>query len=192
MHLRTLATALALALGLGLGQAAPVVWRASKLVTLRIPTRPGIPLDAYFARPSTPQQILTLNPGIESAEKVEDVDARTSIWLGRTAPMKFGSGVSVTSVMRFRITHDANEMKLDVLETSTESQGPQIFTRMIDSMLPKVRSSTSMRQSGDSVTSDAFLEVHLLTTTTILVSRTAGALLQGHCSLRSLLLLLLL
>ncbi|KAJ1637726.1 hypothetical protein T492DRAFT_859703 [Pavlovales sp. CCMP2436] len=150
-----------LALFVGTAAGAPVVWRASTTVTRRIPALPGRSLDAYFARPETPRQILTLNPGIETAEKVEDVDARTSIWEGRTAPLQFGSGVSVTSIMRFRVTFDANEMLLEVLETSTESQGPKIFTRMIDGLLPKVSSRTSMRQSGDSVTSDAYLELEL-------------------------------
>jgi hypothetical protein len=101
------------------------------------------------------------NPGIASASKIEDIDSTTSIWLGRTAPMKFGSGVEVTSVMKFRITFVPPLMNLEVLETSTESTGPRIFTRMIDAILPKVSSRTSVRLDGDQLTSDAHLELEL-------------------------------
>lgn len=103
----------------------------------------------------------SFNPGIASASKIEDIDASTSIWLGRTAPMKFGSGVEVTSVMKFRIKFAPPFMELDVLETSTESSGPKLFTKFIDAILPKVSSRTSVRLDGDQLTSDAHLELEL-------------------------------
>lgn len=37
---------------------APVVWRASKLVTRTLAVIPGRPLDLHFARPETPAEVL--------------------------------------------------------------------------------------------------------------------------------------
>jgi hypothetical protein len=122
---------------------------------------PGRTLQSHFARPQTPAEVLSLNPGIVTSEKLEDIDEKSSIWIGKTAPMKFGSGVEVTSVMKFKVTFDSQEMLLEVLETSTESTGPRIFTSFIDKIMPKVSSSTSMRVSADGVSSDAILELTL-------------------------------
>lgn len=139
----------------------PVVWRASKVITRTMPLVAGRPLEAYFARVETPAQIFALNPGIASAEKVEDLEDGSSLWKGRTAPIKFGSSVTVTSVMTFRVVHAPPVMSLEVLEVAQESTGPAIFRRLINSMLPKVSSRTSMRQSGNELTSDAHLELEL-------------------------------
>ncbi|KAG8470423.1 hypothetical protein KFE25_008844 [Diacronema lutheri] len=126
-----------------------------------MPVVAGRTLDAHFARPETPEEILRLNPGIASADKLEDLPDGSTLWLGRSAPIAFGSGVSVTSRMKFKVVHRPPEMLLEVLEVSQEATGPAIFTALIEKMLPKVSSRTSMRQSGDSLTSDAYLELEL-------------------------------
>ncbi|KAJ1455071.1 hypothetical protein M885DRAFT_521017 [Pelagophyceae sp. CCMP2097] len=145
------------------GALRPVVWRASRVVSRTLAESPGRSPADHFARPETPADVLRLNPGIASAEKFEDLNATTSLWKGRTAPMVFGSGVEVTSVMTFQVNFDPalQKMRLDVLETETECTGPAIFKGFIDALLPKIVSSTSIRQEGGVITSDAYMELEL-------------------------------
>lgn len=143
------------------GAGAPVTWRASKVLTRTMPSVTGRQLDAYFARAETPAELLRLNPGIASAEKLQDLPDGSSLWAGRTTPIQFGSGVAVTSIMTFKVVHNPPVMSLEVLEVSTESTGPAIFRSLISSMLPKVSSRTSMRQSGNELTGDFYLELEL-------------------------------
>mmetsp|Transcript_13798 Transcript_13798/g.46632 ORF Transcript_13798/g.46632 Transcript_13798/m.46632 type:complete len:220 (-) Transcript_13798:459-1118(-) len=139
----------------------PVVWEATKVVSQPVSVRTPGALAACFARPDTPGVLLGMNPGIASAEKVEDVDDQTSIWLGRTAPMRFAPGVSVTSCMRFSVTFRPPSMCLEVLGTSVEATGPAAVRKMIEAILPEVESRNTVEVCGDTITSSALLKLQL-------------------------------
>ncbi|KAJ1617396.1 hypothetical protein T492DRAFT_1100125 [Pavlovales sp. CCMP2436] len=143
------------------GAGKPVVWRASYEVTRAIPHVQGLPLCAHFARPETPRVILDLHPGVVGPELLRVVDASTSIWTGRTEPLRFGAGVCVVTHLTYRVTHKRTELVLEVLDSSTETRGPAMMTRMLATMLPKVCSTTTARCAGGNLICRTQLELKL-------------------------------
>lgn len=140
----------------------PVVWRATKLMSRRVSFHDAQqPLDEFFAEPSVPQLVLQLNPGFETVEKIENVDSDTSLWRGRMAPMRFGPSVNVTSSITFAISHSGPKLTLTAMETSVESTGPAPIRKMIEAIIPAVQSRNTIVVAGDTLTTDATLELKL-------------------------------
>jgi len=144
----------------------PVIWRASKVVTRAVPAGVGHKggLSAYFSAPDTVEKAIAVNPGIATAKKLRDLDEKTSMWEGRTAPIPFGPTVSVTSVVTFKITFDPEVpvLEFEAVESTTESTGPAIIRKFIDSILPEVSSRNTITiTDDDTMCSDTFLQLEL-------------------------------
>lgn len=163
-HLRALLMLAAMATAVG--ERGPVKWRASKTVMRTVAARPPPDtLESFFSTPEMPRTVIECNPGLASATCMGTLEDGATVWEGRTAPIKFGPFVSVTSIIKLKMRFDATlpspTLVFEALESRTESDGPPLLVRFIDSILPDVRSKNTVSAAGSTLTSEAFLELDL-------------------------------
>ena len=133
-----------------------ITFRASKAVTRSLPTSEGS-FASWFAKPTTPSTILTLNPGLDRIEQIA-----TGSFKGYLAPIQF-PGVTVRSIIDFKVIQADEQIDIICEQGSLQQsfEGPKVFVAIVSKLIPDIASRTSfiLNPNEGQLTNEAELEI---------------------------------